>query len=75
MKLIIDINEDNYKAICKKVEYFGRGSCVLSTPEKIIFNGIPFEDIEKQIAEKSFTGNDGLDYVEMSVVCKTLQGE
>ena len=75
MKLIIDIDENYYKGICKIVERFGKGSVVLSTPEKIMFNGIPLEDIEKQIAEKSFTGNDGLDYVEMLVVCKTLKGE
>ena len=74
-KIIVNIDEEYYKGICKIVERFGRGSVVLSTPEKIIFDGTPLEDIEKQIAEKSFTGNDGLDYVEMSVVCKTLKGE
>lgn len=44
MKLIIDIDENYYKGICKKVERFGKGSAVLSTPEKIMFNGIPLED-------------------------------
>ena len=74
MKLIIDIDEDYYKAICKRAERFGSGSVVLPTSEKIILNGTQLEDIEKQIAEKSFTGNDGLDYVEMLVVCKALKG-
>ena len=50
MKIIVDIDEDYYKAICEKVERFGKGSVVLSTPEKIIFNGKPLleEELENQ---------------------------
>lgn len=55
MKLIIDIDEDYYKAICERAERFGIGSCVLTPSQKIIFNGIPLEDIkadmQKYIAE------------------------
>ena len=75
MKLIIDISDEHYRNVCKRAEYFGKRSIMLAPYEKAMANGIPLEDIEKQIAEKSFTGNDGLDYVEMLVVCKTLKGE
>lgn len=49
MKIIVDIDENYYKGICKIVERFGKGSVVLSTPEKIIFNGTPLE--EELVAE------------------------
>ena len=61
MKILLDINEDDYKAICKKVEYFGRGSCVLSTPEKTIFNGTPLKEHGRLIdAEKLYNQIDKL---------------
>lgn len=40
MKIIIDIDENYYKAICKRAERFGRGSAILPPSERIIFNGI-----------------------------------
>ena len=54
MKLIIDIDENYYKGICKKVERFGKGSVVLSTPEKIMFNGISLEDIKAELNNLDF---------------------
>lgn len=48
MKLVIDIPEDYYKAICKRAERFGRGSAILPPSERIIFNGTPLsEELEK----------------------------
>lgn len=48
MKLIIDIDEDYYKAICKRAERFGRGSAILPPSERIIFNGTSLsEELEK----------------------------
>lgn len=49
MKIIVDIDEVYYKAICERVERFGKGSVVLPMPEKIIFNGTPLE--EELVAE------------------------
>lgn len=71
MKLIIDIQDFVYNNV---KEFDTTHNHELNIVESIK-NGTPLEDIEKQIAEKSFTGNDGLDYVEMLVVCKTLKGE
>lgn len=72
MKLIIDISDKMYDFTkgAKTARFYP-----VETYVDMILNGTPLEDIEKQIAEKSFTGNDGLDYVEMLVVCKTLKGE
>ena len=73
VKLIIEIPKNKYKWIREH-----QGVTDFQTTENLydsIYNATPLEDIEKQIAEKSFTGNDGLDYVEMLVVCKTLEGE
>lgn len=71
MKLIVDIQDFVYNNV---KEFDTTHNYELNIVESIK-NGIPLEDIERQIAEKSFTGNDGLDYVEMLVVCKTLKGE
>ena len=80
MKLIIDIPDDYVEEFKMQQKLLGDTlSDVIDSKYSMarysIANGIPLEDIEKQIAEKSFTGNDGLDYVEMLVVCKTLKGE
>ena len=72
MKLIVDIDENLYTRLFDNgVDNYDDAIDMA----KSIRKGIPLEDIEKQITEKSFTGNDGLDYVEMLVVCKTLKGE
>ena len=52
MKLIIDIDENYYKAICKRAERFGRGSVILSTPEKVILNGTPLQAEFEKIKAK-----------------------
>ena len=73
VKLIIEIPKNKYKWIKEH-----QGVTDFQTTESLydsIYNAIPLEDIEKQIAEKSFIGNDGLDYVEMQVVCKVIEGE
>lgn len=54
MKLIIDIDKDYYKAICKRAERFGRGSAILPPSERIIFNGTPLsEELENILAEEA----------------------